>query len=160
MPRGRVVRDEQLFEIAAHAPTTGDELARSRGISADFARGRLGQGILAALTTARPLEAGELPERMEKPAPQPGLQPLVELLKVLLKLRSEEYAVAQKLVANAAELELIASDDSAPVQALSGWRRELFGADALALKHGRLALTADGQMVKILRLDEIAEPPA
>ena len=160
MPRGRIVRDEQLFEIAAHAPGSAEELARSRGISADFARGRLGQGILGALSAAQPLTKAEMPERLEKPAPTPGLQPLVELLKVLLKLRAEEHGVAQKLVANAAELELIALDDAAPVQALGGWRRELFGDDALALKHGRLALTADGQTVKILRLDDIAEPPA
>ncbi len=160
VPRGRILKDEQLFEIAAHAPKSPEELGRSRGLSADYARGRMGQGILAALATAKPMSPAEMPERAERPEPQPGLQPLIDLLKVLLKLRAEEHGVAQKLVANSADLEFIAAADSAPVMALTGWRRELFGADALALKHGRLAMTAEGPSVKVLRLDEVAEPPA
>ena len=160
VPRGRILKDEQLFEIAAHAPKTVEELGRSRGLSGDYARGRMGQGIMAALAAAKPMTPDEMPERAERPEPQPGLQPLIDLLKVLLKLRAEEHGVAQKLVANAADLEFIAAADQAPVMALHGWRRELFGADALALKHGRLALTAEGQSVRVLRLDEVAEPPA
>ncbi len=160
VPRGRILKDEQLFEIAAHAPKTAEELGRSRGLSGDYARGRMGQGIMAALQAAKPMTPAEMPERAERPEPQPGLQPLIDLLKVLLKLRAEEHGVAQKLVANSADLEFIAAADQAPVMALHGWRRELFGADALALKHGRLALTAEGQSVKVLRLDEVAEPAA
>jgi ribonuclease D len=159
VPRNRVVRDEQLLEIAAHRPTTIEELARGRGLSMDFARGRLGQAILAALAEAKPLSQEELPEREERLA-QPGLQPLMELLKVLLKLKAEEHGVAQKLLASTAELEQLAADDRARVPALAGWRREVFGADALALKHGHLALTANGGAVNVLRLDDIAEPPA
>lgn len=160
VPRARVLKDEQLFEIAAHPPRSAEDLARIRGLGADFARGRLGQGILAAVQGAKPLEPSEVPVRLERPEPQPGLQSLVELLKVLLRLRAEEHGVAQRLIANAAELELIAADNAAPVPALQGWRREIFGADALALKHGQLGLTAKGSSVAILRLDEAAEPPA
>jgi ribonuclease D len=159
VPRNRVVRDEQLFEIAAHRPTSIEELARGRGLSMDFARGRLGQGVLAALAEAKPMTPEEAPEREERVA-QPGLQPLLELLKVLLKLKAEQHGVAQKLLANSADLEQLAADDRAQVPALSGWRREVFGADALALKHGQLALTADSGSVKVLRLDDIAEPDA
>ncbi|HKY94586.1 MAG TPA: ribonuclease D [Kiloniellales bacterium] len=159
VPRNRVVRDEQLFEIAAHRPSSTEELARGRGLSMDFARGRLGQGILAALSEAKPLAPEETPEREER-VPQPGLQPLLELLKVLLKLKAEQHGVAQKLLANTADLEQLAADDRARVPALSGWRREVFGADALALKHGQLALTANGSAVNVLRLDDIAEPDA
>jgi ribonuclease D len=82
---------------------------------------------------------------------------VVELLRVLLKMRCEDHAVAQKLVANAEDLELIAADDEADVPALIGWRREIFGADALALKHGRLALTTVGRRVKVVSL---SAPPA
>jgi ribonuclease D len=159
VPRNRVVRDEQLLEIAAHRPASTEELARGRGLSMDFARGRLGQAILAALAEAKPMPAEEVPEREERLA-QPGLQPLMELLKVLLKVRAEEHGVAQKLLATTADLEQLAANDQARVPALAGWRREVFGADALALKHGQLALTANGGAVNVLRLDDIAEPPA
>jgi ribonuclease D len=81
----------------------------------------------------------------------------VDLLRVLLKMRCETHQVAQKLVASASELERIAADDDAPVPALAGWRRDLFGADALALKHGRLALTASGKEVKIVSLPQAAQ---
>src|SRR5579875_2757415 len=89
------------------------------------------------------------PARLETP---PGLGPLVELLRVLLKERCEEYQVAQRLVASAEDLEAIAADDAAPVRALSGWRRAIFGEDALALKHGRLALTAAGNRIRLVTL--------
>ena len=92
-----------------------------------------------------------------RPEVRPGTGPLAALLKVLLSLRCEEAGVAQKLVSSAADVELIASDDEADVPALKGWRRELFGNDALALKHGRLALTSNGRKITIIRLDETAE---
>ena len=75
---------------------------------------------------------------------------MIELLRVLLKMRCEDHDVAEKLVASADDLELIAADDGAEVPALHGWRREIFGADALALKHGRLALTVVGRRVKVV----------
>jgi ribonuclease D len=75
---------------------------------------------------------------------------LIELLRVLLKMRCEDNGVAQKLIASADDLELIAADDGAEVPALHGWRREIFGADALALKRGRLALTVVGRRVKVV----------
>ena len=76
------------------------------------------------------------------------------LLRVLLKQRCEDYQVAQKLLASADDLEAIAADDNADVPALHGWRREVFGNDALALKHGRLALTAGKSRIELVPLPD------
>ena len=152
LPRGRVLKDETLCEIAAHAPRNVDELARCRGLSRSIAESKQGQSILAAVKRGLDVPANQLPPvppRRDLPA---GLGPLIELLRVLLKMRCEDHEVAQKLVASANDLELIAADDEADVPAMSGWRREIFGADALALKHGRLALTTVGRRVKVVSL--------
>ena len=152
IPRGRILRDESLLEIAAHAPTTIDDLARIRGLGRSVAEGKLGSDMIACVERglASPeSSAPELPARNDLP---PGLGPLVDLLRVLLKLRCEENDVAQKLVANGEQLEMIAADDHAEVPVLTGWRYELFGKDALALKHGKLALTAQGKRIKVVDL--------
>jgi ribonuclease D len=156
-PRSRIAKDETLTEIAAHAPITPEELGRCRGLSKGFAESRQGQALLAAVKRALGLPEDELPTPPPRVETPPGVGPLVDLLRVLLKMRCETHQVAQKLVASASELERIAADDNAPVPALSGWRRELFGADALALKHGRLALTASGKEVKIVSLPQAAQ---
>ena len=153
LPRNRVLRDEQLLEIASHAPSGPADLARTRGIGKGFVDGKLGGEVLEVVkhALALPEESHpEAPPRRDLPA---GIGPLVDLLRVLLKLRCEEHGVAQKLVANADDLELIAANDDAEVPALAGWRRELFGADALDLKHGRLALTAGTNQIRLVRLD-------
>ena len=160
LPRNRLLRDEALIEIAAHTPTTVDELARTRGLSRNLAQGRLGQGIIAAVERALARPESEWPRPESKGELPPGLGPVVELLRVLLKTKCEAAGVAQKLVASAADLELIAADDTAPVPALSGWRRELFGEDALALKHGRLAITANGRRIEIVPLRSRARAAA
>ncbi len=153
LPRNRVLKDESIIEIASHAPTTIDELARSRGMQRSFAEGRMGQAILAAVRRGL-----DLPEP-EAPTPEPrldlpgGLAPVIDLLRVLLKTKCEAHDVAQKLVASADDLAAIAADDDADVPALTGWRRELFGEDALALKQGRLALTADRKRIRVVRID-------
>jgi ribonuclease D len=158
VPRNRLLRDEALLEIAAHAPSSPEELARTRSLPRGIAEGRNGAGILAAVAAGLAVpesEAPHLPERVELPR---GLGPVIELLKVLLKMKCEEHGVAQKLVASSADLELIAADDEADVPALKGWRRELFGADALALKHGREALTIDGKSIRVVPVPD--EAPA
>lgn len=157
VPRSRVLRDESLQEIAAHAPRSTGELARTRGLGKGFAEGRFGTEILAVVAQVLELPESAYPEpppRREAPA---GLGPLIDLLRVLLKLRCEENDVAQKLVADSEDLELIAADDHADVRALAGWRAELFGRDALALKHGRLALTAAGKRIKLVPLGPAAD---
>jgi ribonuclease D len=156
-PRNRIAKDETLTEIAAHAPITPEELARCRGLSKGFAESRQGQSLLAAVKRGLELPEDELPTPSPRQDTPPGVGPRVDLLRVLLKMRCETHQVAQKLVASASELERIAADDDAPVPALAGWRRDLFGADALALKHGRLALTASGKEVKIVSLPQAAQ---
>lgn len=152
LPRQRVLRDEALMEIAAHAPSSVDDLARTRGLGEGLARGRYGTEILAAIQAAQAIPDRELPRPDPRPEMPPGLTPIVELLRVLLKMVCDENEVASRLVANAADLEAIAADDNAAVPALSGWRRELFGDAALRLKHGHLALAISDKRVKLVDL--------
>ena len=144
VPRNRVVRDEALTEIAAHAPVTVEELSRSRAMSPKVAEGQFGEAILAAVRRGKSLPDAECPALPPAPARGLGGTPLADLLRVLLKMKSEESGVAPRLIASADDLDLIAAPGDAPeVQALHGWRQEVFGADALALKEGRLALAAE-----------------
>ncbi len=153
LPRGRIMRDEAVLEIAAHAPKTIESLARTRSLGKGVAEGKLGGNILEAVAQglADPNPPPAIPAKAEAP---PGIGPLIELLRVLLKQRCEDFQVAQKLVASADDLEAIAAADAAPVRALHGWRREVFGKDALALKHGRLALTAGKNRIELVPLPE------
>jgi ribonuclease D len=152
IPRSRILRDESVLEIAAHAPRSIDALSRTRGLGKGVAEGRLGGDILAAVERGLGLPESELPTLPQRTEALPGIGPLVDLLRVLLKLRAEEHEVAQKLVASADDLEAIATDDQARVKALTGWRWEVFGRDAIALKHGRIALTASGKRISLVRL--------
>ncbi|MEC9167381.1 MAG: ribonuclease D, partial [Pseudomonadota bacterium] len=150
LPRNRVLRDEVLTEIAASVPSTPEELARARSISDNVAKGKLGQGILEAVRRGANSDRNSWPRPPAASPPRRGREPVVELLRVLLKLKAEEHGVAQKLIANMADLDLIADDDDADVPALSGWRREIFGDAAIALKHGGVALTIrDGEIAPI-----------
>ena len=150
LPRNRVLRDEVLTEIAASVPSTPEELARARSISDNVAKGKLGQGILEAVRRGANSNRNSWPRPPAATPPRRGREPVVELLRVLLKLKAEEHGVAQKLIANMADLDLIADDDDADVPALSGWRREIFGDAAIALKHGGVALTIrDGEIAPI-----------
>ncbi len=150
IPRQRLVKDETLLEIAATGPETVGDLARARGISENFAKGRSGAGLLAAIKEAKALPDSALPEPPRErhgPTPSPAL---VALLKVLLAARSEEHHVAPKLLATTDELERLAAEESPDLPVLHGWRREVFGEAALALKSGRLALGVDGRRVKLI----------
>lgn len=160
LPRSRVLRDESLLEIAAHAPRSAAELARSRGLGKGFADGKFGGEILAVIERVLATPESQYPEPMPRREPPQGIGPLVDLLRVLLKLRSEENDVASRLIADAEDLEMLAANDRAEVRALSGWRHDIFGRDALDLKHGRLALTASGKRIKLVRLDAPASAAA
>jgi ribonuclease D len=156
LPRGRIMKDEAVLEIAAHAPKTIEGLARTRSLPKGVAEGKFGQEILDAVMQGLG-DPNPPPAFPGKAEPPPGIGPLIELLRVLLKQRCEDYQVAQKLLASADDLEAIAADDNAEVPALHGWRREVFGNDALALKHGRLALTADKGRIQLVPLPERSE---
>ncbi len=153
VPRNRILRDESLTEIAAHPPQSKAALARIRGVSRGFAEGRMADDLLAAIDGAFDQPMGAAPQPMPKISLPRGLGPVVDLLKVLLKQRCEHHHVAQKLVASTADLEQIAADDEAPVRALSGWRRDIFGADAIRLKHGQVALGAVHGGVELLQVN-------
>jgi ribonuclease D len=153
LPRQRILRDEALIEIASHAPRGVDALARTRSLPKGVAEGRLGKEILDAVAEGI-ADQNPPPAVPQKPQNPPGLGPLIELLRVLLKQRCEDFEVAQKLVASADDLEAIAADDRADVPALTGWRREVFGGDALALKHGTLALTAGRNRIELVPLPQ------
>lgn len=150
IPRQRLVKDETLLEIAATTPETVADLSRARGISEGFAKGRSGTGLLAAVKAGKEIPDEALPEAPKDragPTPSPAL---VALLKVLLAAKSEEHQVAPRLLASSEDLDRLAAGDAAEVPALHGWRREVFGEAALALKTGRLALGVDGKRVKLI----------
>ncbi len=154
IPRNRVLRDETIMDIAGHAPTSAEEVARMRGLSKGFAEGRLGEDVLAAVRRGLAMPESEIPVIAQLADLPRGIGPIVELLKVLLKMKCDEHDVAQKLVATTADLERIAADDHAAVQALQGWRREVFGNAALALKRGELALTLRGKQIALMNAGE------
>ena len=150
VPRNRVVRDEALNEVAAQEPKTREELWKLRSLS----RGHLGKdaadALLSVVAAVRAAPASTYPKE-RKPSPAANhAGPSADLLKVLLKLRCEENDVAQKLVASADDVEAIARDDGADVRALRGWRREIFGEDALALKHGEIALGIEDGSIRVI----------
>ena len=149
VPRSRVLKDEVLGEIAIQAPTTIERLSHLRALPKGFERSRWGEAIVAAVQRGLDRDPKSLP-RIEKFRGAINGGATVELLKVLLRMTSERHGVAAKVVATVDDLERIAADDEADVPALKGWRRELFGEKALALKHGKLALAVEkGRVVSI-----------
>lgn len=149
IPRGRLVKDEALLEIAATMPATVAELSRARGITEGFAKGKSGTSLLAALAEARALPDEALPEVPRERAGAPPSPALIALLKVLLAAKSEEHQVAPRLLAQSEELERLAAGET-DLPVLHGWRRDVFGAAALDLKAGRVAVAVDGKRVKLL----------
>jgi len=151
VPRARVLKDEVIGDIAVQAPTTLDRLASLRSLPKGFERSRWGEAIVAAVERGLARDPKTLP-RSTRAQPAANGTAVVELLKVLLRMISEHHHVAAKVIATVDDLERIAADDAAKVPALSGWRRELFGEKALALKHGALALAIDrGKVAAVAR---------
>jgi ribonuclease D len=151
VPRGRVLKDEAIGDIAMHAPTTTERLASLRSLPRGFERSKWGAEIIEAVKRGLARDPSELP-RLDKPRQGTNGSATVELLKVLLRMASEQNGVAAKVIATVEDLERIAVDDRANVPALHGWRREMFGEQAIALKRGRLALAVDrGRVVAVER---------
>ena len=154
VPRNRVLRDEALVEIAHHTPGNPEQLARTRGLGARLAKGDRGQQLLNAVKMGLAVPEGERPEPKLKPQLPRGIGPVSDLLKVLLKMKSEDSDVASKLLASAADIELLAAfGEDADIRALKGWRREVFGEDALKLRAGALSLSIKGKKLKLLPAD-------
>lgn len=148
LPRARILKDEQILDIAAQCPRTVKDLARTRGISDDMARGKIGKAVLTAIEVALALPQDHYPmpkERREKPVAQNAIS---DLLKVLLKHCCDEAKVAQRLVCSTQDLDRIATDQDDNHPAMTGWRYEVFGKAAQKLKRGELSIHLDkGQLV-------------
>ncbi|MGA2125852.1 MAG: ribonuclease D [Xanthobacteraceae bacterium] len=142
VPRGRVLKDDVLGDIAVQAPTTAEKLASLRSLPKGFERSKWGEGILQAVARGLARDPKSLP-RLERTKQAANGTAVVELLKVLLRMTAERHAVAAKVIATVDDLDRIAADDEADVPALRGWRRDLFGDMAIALKHGRVALAIE-----------------
>jgi ribonuclease D len=149
LPRGRIMKDETLADVAMHPPASQETLAQVRGLSPAWRGNDIGARMMEALASADPLPASELPPREER---GPGLGRegalVADLLKLLLKIRAREANVAPRLVAKAEELELLAAGRREGLAILEGWRFEEFGRDALDLVEGRLAFAIlNGKLV-------------
>jgi ribonuclease D len=152
IPRGRVLKDEAIGDLAIQQPPNLERLSHMRSLPKGFERSRWGNDVIETIKRGQARDPGTLPP-MERPRPPSGAGATVELLKVLLRMTAEQNAVAAKVIATVDELELLAADDDADIPALKGWRRAMFGDKALALKHGQLALSIHkGRVVA-------AEPP-
>ncbi len=149
VPRARVLKDDALGDIAVQAPTTLDKLKHLRSLPKGFERSRWGEAIVEAVARGLERDPKTLPLQ-SRSQPAANGAAVVELLKVLLRMISERHHVAAKVIATVDDLERIAASDRADVPALKGWRRELFGDKALALKHGRLALAIDHGKVALV----------
>lgn len=150
IPRGRIFKDETLAEIALTQPRNAPALARVRGFPSDLAEKTLGQNVLRVVEESLALPKDAMP-RIERAKPFPAdLQPVLEMLKMLLKIQASETGISPRLVADGDELQTLALlGENANVPCLSGWRRSVFGEHALALMTGNLALSVDkGKIIK------------
>lgn len=143
VPRGRVLKDDAIYEIAAQQPASSNSLGQLRTIPRGFERSRPAEEIIASVRRALEVPKDQLPRVPKARPPVNGNAAAVDLLKVLLKMTSESHGVASKIIATIDDLEAIAGDDLADVPALVGWRRELFGEAALRLKRGEIALAVN-----------------
>jgi ribonuclease D len=151
VPRSRVLKDDAVGDIATHAPTTIERLAGLRSLPKGFERSKWGVDIIAAVQRGLARDPHTLP-KIERSRNNANVSATIELLKVLLRMTAERHGVAAKVIATVDDLEQVAADDHADVPALHGWRRELFGEAALALKHGKLALAVEkGRVVGVER---------
>ncbi|MCT8265900.1 ribonuclease D [Afifella sp. JA880] len=155
VPRQRVLKDEAIYEIALQQPRNAEQMARLRALPRGFERSHAAQALIAAVEEALAVPDADLPS-IPKPRPAPEhASASAELLKVLLKMVSEEHGVASRLVATVDELEKIAADDHADVPAMKGWRRQLFGDQALALKRGEMALLLGNGRVRAVQIEDM-----
>jgi ribonuclease D len=152
VPRARILKDDALLELAANRPKTPDDLAKSRLLLREARRGEVADGILAAIAAAEAVPAAEVPQPAEAAGRKPGSEALADLLRVLLKARAETEGVAQRLIASGADLDAIAAGETDGVAALTGWRHEVFGRDALRLRAGEIALAAEAGAVRVVPL--------
>ena len=149
LPRGRILKDDTLGELAAHPPKSQDDLGKVRGLSAGWRTNDIGGRLMQALANAKPVDPDDLPQRdLKRPGLTKDSSLVSDLLKLLLKIRSRDTGVASKLIARSDELEALAGGVRDGLNILKGWRFDQFGSDALDLVEGRLAFgIVDGKLV-------------
>ena len=155
LPRGRIVKDETIADLAGHAPKRQADLAKVRGLSATWAQNDIGARLMAALEAATPMTPEEMPARDDK---KPGMGKdgalVADLLKLLLKIRSKEIDVAARLLARGDDIDALAAGQRSGLSILEGWRFEQFGRDALDLVEGRLAFAVVNGKLKMTRTED------
>ena len=157
IPRGRIMRDETLADIASHPPKKQADLAKVRGLSNAWKDNEIGNRLMDVLENAEPLPDSEMPARNSRGAPLGKEGALVaDLLKLLLKIRAREIDVAPRLLTRSGELEQLAAGvRDLPI--LEGWRREVFGRDALDLVEGKLAFAVEKGKLKMTHIDDVED---
>jgi ribonuclease D len=154
MPRVRIMQENMMLELAAAAPQSVEELSQIRGLSTSFIEGNRGKTVLELIQKAMALPIEDCPQvKVWEGSSPPGSSALVEMLRLLLKIKAEKYHVAQKLIATNADLEIIARSPDPQVPALEGWRREVFGTAALALKEGKVAIGIKDHRIALIPLE-------
>ncbi|MEM8726832.1 MAG: ribonuclease D [Pseudomonadota bacterium] len=155
IPRGRIMRDETLADIASHPPKKQSDLAKVRGLSAAWRDNDIGKRMMRVATEAEPLPKEEMPAKMKRGAPLGKEGALVaDLLKLLLKIRAREIDVAARLLTRADEMEALAAGVR-DLKVLQGWRYDVFGKDALELVEGKLAFAVQGGRLKMTHIDDM-----
>lgn len=152
IPRNRVMKDDALMELASTRPKSYEDLNRSRLLLREARKGAIADGILAAVKAGEACPNDDLPKAPPARVKKNGTESLGDLLRVLLKSKAEKYRVAPKLIATASDLDALANGDDDEVSALKGWRKGVFGDDALRLRNGQIALSATPKGVKIIEL--------
>ncbi|MCB2067779.1 MAG: ribonuclease D [Erythrobacter sp.] len=158
IPRGRIIRDETLADLASHPPKRQEDLAKVRGLSNAWKDNDIGKRLMRVLANAEPLDEDEMPEKPKRGAPLGKEGALVaDLLKLLLKIRSREIDVAARLLTRSDELEALAAGVR-KLEVLDGWRYEVFGKDALDLVEGKLAFAVEKGRLKMTHIDDVPAP--
>ncbi len=149
VPKSWIMRDDTLADMAGQAPRNKAQMAKIRNVSKDMAEGKVGEKLLKAIERALDTPKETWPKPTKRKQLSPSASATIDILKMLLKMQSTENEVAAKIIASGDDIEAIALSDEADVPALKGWRREVFGEDALAVKNGKLAIgLKDGKIIK------------
>jgi ribonuclease D len=150
VPRGRILKDDAIYELAAQGPKDADAMERLRAVPKGFGKSKDGKAITGLIGDLEDIAKDDLPKLPRHARNAPAPQAVVDLLRALLKHVGDQHGVATRMIANAEDLETIAREDDADVPALKGWRRKLFGEEALKLKRGEIALAAYGKRLEII----------
>jgi ribonuclease D len=151
IPRSRVMKDDALLELASTKPQNMEDLGKSRMLMREGRKPEIAEGIIRAIKAGMEMRPEDMPKPAEEVEPQSVNPALADLLRVLLKAKSEDLGVAPRLIASSSELDLIAAGQRV-LPSLIGWRAEAFGDDAQRLCRGEIALSAKGNSVRVVRL--------